>query len=75
MLGQGGKTARLIDSLVAGHSPALEKEFDGPGRDPDIHPPAGKLIGQTVIMTFNFNVIIVLDPGFFPFGILIGCHR
>jgi len=60
-----------MNALVAGYTAALMKAFDGLGGYSDIQLFPGQLIWQAVVMTVDFDVIIYIDPGLLPLGILV----
>ena len=68
----GGVPALLIAADVAGHALVFVEAFDGGLCDAHIDFVFGQLIGHTVVMALHFNVIVDIDGGFFPLGILLG---
>jgi hypothetical protein len=75
MLFEGGKSPLLITSFVACQSSVLEEDLQRCGSDPDIHLLSDQLIGDRVIMVINLDMVVDIDPGFFPFGVFIGMSR
>jgi len=57
------------------HSSSLEEDLHQGIREPDIEPLMDELVGNTVIVMIEFNVIIDIDPGDFPIGIDVTLNR
>jgi hypothetical protein len=60
---------------MAGHTFVFVKALDGSGCKTHIELFLNELVGHAVIMAFDFDVIVDVDAGFFPFGVLIGAGR
>jgi hypothetical protein len=71
VLSKCGKAPLSITSFMACHPSVFEKGFNRGGGNPYIKLLSNQLMGHAVIVPVNFNVIINIDPGFFPFSILI----
>ena len=56
---------------MTGHPPIFEQDFHGGGCEPDIDLLLYELIGNTVVVVVNLDMIVDIDPGLFPFGVLI----
>ena len=72
MLGQGGKGAWAITSLMAGHPTIFEQDFHRAGGHTDIDVVFYKLKGHAVKVAINLDMIIDIHLGLFPFGIFKG---
>ncbi len=52
---------------------ALQKDLDGARRQPDLDLAAGEAVGNTVEVSFDFDVVIDADPAQSPLGESIRC--
>jgi hypothetical protein len=66
---------RAITSGVAGHPAVFQEDFDGSGRQSHIHPFFNQLIREAIVVAIDLHMVVNIDPGFFPFGKLIGQIR
>ena len=57
---------------MAGNASALVEDFNGLCGQTDVHLLFDKLIGDGVVMPFHLDVVIDMDPGFFPLCVYIG---
>ena len=57
---------------VAGDALPLGEEFHHGGTQADVELLVHQRVGHGVVVTFDLNVVINVDPGEFPLGILIG---
>lgn len=71
----GGVGAPLGVSRVRGHAAALEEDLHRVHRDPELHRLLDQLVGNTVVMARQFDVVVDVDPGLLPFGVLVGPLR
>ncbi len=55
--------------------PTLVEDFDGLVGGPDVHFLAAQGVGHAVVMLFEDHMIVNVDPGHFPDGVLIGSRR
>ena len=62
-------------SLMARYPLILEKHLHRGGCDPHIHLLSDQLIGYAIVMAVNLDMIVDIDPGLFPFGVLIPARR
>src|SRR4030042_4502669 len=62
----------LVTPRMAGDPLVFEQDFNRGGCKTDINPLFGKLIGNAVIMSIGFDMIVDVDGGLLPFGIFIG---
>lgn len=53
----GGKRAGLVAAGMAGHAFAAMKDFDGHGRIADIEFAMDQSVGDTVVVTIDFDVV------------------
>ena len=74
MFFERGMTPLEMASDVTGHRFAVVEALNGVFGDPHIDLFADQLMGYAVIVEFDFNVIVNIDTGDFPFGIGIGAH-
>ena len=61
MLNQGGVLALLETPLVRYNASVVKEDFYGINAEEGLYPLAGKLIGDTIEMLVDFNVIIDID--------------
>ena len=71
----GRELPLVVTPGMTGDTLALEEHADCIGCYPDIDLLPAQLIRDTVEVPFNFNVIIDIDRGPFPFGIFISLNR
>ena len=62
-------------SHVGGHPLAFLESFYGMGGQPDIEFVVDELVGDAVEMFVDFNVVVDVDGGQFPFGVLVKVCR
>ena len=62
-------------ALVAGHAFALVEDFHHRGHSGVRQVAVDQGVGHRVVVAFDFHVVIDIDPGVFPLGILIGLRR
>jgi hypothetical protein len=74
VLAQGGMSSLAITSRVRGHSAALEEDFHGGSREPDIELFMDQLVRNAVVVVVHLDVIIDVDPGTLPVRIDIGMN-
>jgi len=75
VLGQGGKPALTIASLVTSHPFVFEENFhDGRGQA-HLHMLPAKLMGNAVEVIPGLDMVVDVDQTLFPLGILIGGGR
>ena len=56
---------------MACHSPIFEQDLYRGGGEPHIYLLSHQLIGYAIVMAVNLDMIVDIDPGLFPFGVLI----
>jgi hypothetical protein len=71
----GGMPPLPIAADMAGHPFVFVKALDDSGCKAHVELFCDQLMGHTVIMPLDFNVIVDMDPGLFPLGILIRTGR
>src|ERR1700688_1639185 len=72
MLGDGRRTMRQDAAQMRCHTLTTQENLDGFLGDPRIDLLAQKVVGNTVVMFGNLDVIIEIDPTALPLGILVG---
>ena len=67
--------APLGVSRVRGHAASLEEDLHRVHRVPEFHRLFDQLIGHAVVVTRQLDMVIDVDPGLLPFGVLVGRLR
>ena len=75
VLGHRGVLAIAAAAHMRGHALALDKNLDGPGRQPHLDLLLRKAVRHAVIMPLDIDVIIDADPADAPFGEHVRLHR
>ena len=75
VFGQGGVSVFAMTSRVTGHAPVFMKDSDGGGGHTHVELFTFELIGNAVIVTIHFDMVIDIDGRFFPLGKLISMGR
>jgi hypothetical protein len=65
----------LVASDVTGHPFVFVKTLQGTERDAHIELFLDQQIGYAVVMSVDFDVIVDIDTGLFPLGVLIWANR
>jgi hypothetical protein len=60
---------------MAGHPSIPEQDLYGAFRESHIHLLFYELIGYAVVVVIDLDMIVDIDPGLFPFGILVRLLR
>ena len=71
----GGMVPLPAAADMAGHPFVFVKALYGSGRDAHIELFCDQLMGHTVVMPLDFDVVVDMHPGLFPLGILVGANR
>lgn len=72
MLGQRGMTALAGAAAMSGDALAVTKDFDGGGGEAYVHRLAYEARRDTIEVAFDFEMIIEMDAGVAPLGVLVG---
>lgn len=72
MLGQRGMTALAGAAAMSGDALAVTKDFDGGGGEAHVHRLAHEARRDTIEVAFDFEMIIKMDTGVAPLGVLVG---
>ncbi len=70
--GGGGMSTTEVGSNVGGHALAFEEDFDGGGGELGVDGFPDEATGNAVVMAIDFDVVVDVDLGPFPFGEFIG---
>lgn len=73
MLCSGGMPVPVELPRMGSHSPVFEEDLHGAGGEAHINLLFYKLIGNAVVVSLDIDVVIDIDSGLFPFGILVRC--
>ena len=72
VFGDGGAAVGDPAAGVRGDALAFEKDFNGSAGEPDFDELAGVAERDTVIVLIDFDVVVDIDAGFFPFSEFVG---
>ncbi len=61
----------MVASAMACHPPVFEEDFHARGCETDIDLLSCQLIGDAVVVAVDLDMVVDIDPGLFPFGILV----
>ena len=75
MFGQCGKATGFEAADMAGHSLVFKQNLNDKIGDAHIDMLFYKLIRHTVIMPVDFDMIVDINRGLFPFGVNISFNR
>jgi len=75
VLGHCGKAAFLITPGMSGHPSIPEQDLHCSGSQAHIYLLLYQLIGYTVVMAIELDMVVDIDPGLSPLGILIPTIR
>jgi len=70
-----GEAAFMVTPDVACHAGVLEQDLHGGGCQAHIHLFPGEWIGDAVVVTIDLDMVVDVDSGLFPLGILVGYGR
>ncbi len=72
MLFEGGVPMGQIASDMAGHALSLSQDLDGVSGKPDVELLPSQFIGHAVVVIVDIDMIIDVDGGDLPLGVLVG---
>ena len=73
--GDGAMAPFEARAEVARHAGALVEEFHHPDTHPHLELLLDERLGHRIVVAVDFNMIINVDAGAFPLGVLIGLSR
>jgi hypothetical protein len=75
MAGKGGEARSQRRAQVRGDALSVLEDFDGARRQAHFHRLADQGMGDGVIVTLDFDVIVEMDLGLLPGRVFVALHR